>query len=115
MQWLAIARHWTAFTPAIRQRWPEAEEEDLLSLDGTQTTLAAYLARQTGRDITELDEEIEDWRAGATPADIRMDEREDMRNITDSERWIPEGEDVYDNDAAFGDDDQAERPLGRTG
>lgn len=115
MQWIAISKHWTAYIPAILQRWPEAEEDDLISLDGTQTSLASYLAKKTGRPISDLDEELEDWRAGATPADIRMDESEDMRNIDASARYVPVGEDPSDDDAAFGDDGVEPSPVGRTG
>ena len=115
MQWNAIAQNWEAYVPSILQRWPDAEEDDLLTLDGTQTTLAGYLSQQTGRDLVEVNDEIDDWRAGAMPADIKMDEHRDNENIIDSARHVAPGEDVYADDSAFGDETMAERPLGRTG
>ncbi|MGI3164922.1 hypothetical protein [Pseudooceanicola sp. 200-1SW] len=115
MQWPDIARNWTAYVPAVMDQWPEAEEEDLLALDGSRDALAAYLAQATGRDYNDLQDEIASWREGAMPADVRMDESEDMEAISASARYIPEGEDPSDDDAAFGDDGQAETPIGRTG
>ncbi|WP_163850224.1 hypothetical protein [Pseudooceanicola aestuarii] len=115
MQWTAIAQNWQAYVGSIMQRWPEAEEDDLLTLDGTQTTLAGYLAGRTNRDLVEINEEIEEWRTGAMPSDVRMDESRDNHNIGESARHIPPGEDVYNDDDAFGAEEAQDTPLGRTG
>ena len=40
------------------------------------------------------------------PLDARMDETNDDRAIRDSARMIPDGEDVYDDDRAFGGEEQ---------
>ncbi len=115
MQWLAISENWTAHIPAVMQRWPEAREEDLIALDGTREGLANYLALRTQRPPEEIDDEIEAWRAGEVPSDIRMDETRDMENISATERYLPEGEDVFDDDSAFGDEGNPDTPVGRTG
>ncbi|NIZ09887.1 hypothetical protein [Pseudooceanicola sp. HF7] len=115
MQWSAITRYWSAYVPAVMQRWPETSEEDLLSLDGSEDALTGYLIKLTGRPAEDIRDEIAEWRTGATPADIRMDEAEDMRNIEASGRYLPEGEDVYDDDRSFGDDAPADPPVGRSG
>lgn len=115
MQWLAITNHWSAYVPAIMDRWPEADEDDLLALDGTPEELTGYLVKRTGRAYQAIVDEVEEWREGATPADVRMDESEDMRNIAASERYLPEGEDPSDDDAAYGDEETPDQPLGRTG
>ena len=114
MEWKVIRREWTALVPAILQRWPEAEEEDLLQLDGSRESLAGYLVQATGREYDALREEISDWRAGGIPADVRMDAVNDNLNIRSSGRYLGEGEDVYDDDRAFGDDSATEAPVGRS-
>ena len=53
MQWAQISRNWEAFTPAIIDHWPEAEEDDVLALDGTATSLAMYLSEVTGEPATD--------------------------------------------------------------
>lgn len=115
MQWPDIARNWTAYVPAVMDQWPEAVEEDLLALDGSRDALAAYLAQATGRDYNDLQDEIATWREGAMPADVRMDETEDMEAIKESGKYVPAGEDPSDDDAAFGDEQMADRPIGRSG
>ncbi|MWB77432.1 hypothetical protein GLS40_05290 [Pseudooceanicola sp. 216_PA32_1] len=113
MDWTRIKQDWTAFTGAVMERWPEAQEDDLLQLDGTRDALAGYLVQRTGRDAATLQEEISEWREGAEPADIHMDESRDNANIGESARLVAPGEDVYDDDRAFGDDGLAEPPVDR--
>jgi len=114
MDWKVIAKEWPALVPAIMQRWPEAEEEDLLQLDGSRDALTAYLTQVTGSSYDDVADEVAEWREGGIPADIRMDELNDNTNIMASARHVPEGEDVYDDDRNFGDDNEAEPPVGRT-
>ncbi len=114
MEWSVIQQEWPALVPSVMQWWPEAEEDDLLQLDGTRDGLAAYLNNVTGRSYEQVLDEIAEWREGGIPADVRMDEINDDVNIRASRRHIPEGEDVYDDDQAFGDENEAEPPIGRT-
>jgi len=114
MKWNEISADWAGFVPAMMEQWPEAEEDDLLALDGTPGALAGYLAEATGRDRGDVADEISEWAEGAVPSDIRMDEAHDNDAIRDSGRYVPPGEDVYDDDGAFGDDNEAEPPVGRT-
>lgn len=114
MDWKVIEKEWTALVPAIMEQWPEAEEADLLQLDGSRDALAAYLVQATGRDYEEIQDELSEWREGGVPADVRMDELNDDTNIRASARHVPPGEDVYDDDRAFGDDNEAEPPVGRS-
>ena len=113
MDWKLIRQDWTAFVPAILQRWPDADEEDLLQLDGERETLAAYLAGRTGQDYTLVLDDVAEWQMGEEPADIHMDETRDNVNIRESIRHVPPGEDASDDDRAFGDDNSAEPPVGR--
>lgn len=114
MDWKVIAKEWDALVPAIMEQWPEAEEEDLLQLDGSRDALAAYLAQATGRPYDDVQEELSEWREGGIPADVRMDELNDNLNIKESARHVAPGEDVYDDDRAFGDEQEAEPPVGRS-
>ncbi|OWU84933.1 hypothetical protein ATO6_11570 [Oceanicola sp. 22II-s10i] len=114
MDWKAIRREWRALVPSILDTWPEAEEDDVLQLDGSREALIGYISQATGRDYDEVAEEVSEWRTGGIPADVRMNDINDNLNIAASARHIPEGEDVYDDDRAFGDDAEAEPPVGRT-
>ena len=97
-----IQEHWEIFVEAALQEWPEARESDLLALDGTRAGLARYLSDVTGKSPDLLLEEIAEWQSGTMPADIRMDEQLDNANISGSGRFVAPGEDVYDEDEAFG-------------
>ena len=114
MQWQVISENWSAYTPAILDRWPEAEEEDVLALDGSETGLAIYLSSVTGDPSTDTLAQIEDWRMGHIPADVRMDETRDNRNIEGSGAMLGAGEEPMDRDDIYGDDGLAEPPVGRT-
>lgn len=113
MRWSQISSNWKAFTPAILDRWPDADEDDILSLDGSETALALYLSRVTGEPARDTLAQVEDWRMGKFPTDIVMDETRDNENIQHSSRHLGPGEDVYDRDDLFGDDDTATPPVGR--
>ena len=115
MNWPEITRNWTALVPAVMQQWPETEEADLLALDGSRDALVGYLVKVTGRDHADILDELSEWREGAMPADLRMDESEDMQAIAASGKYVPSGEEPADDDAAFGDEDQPSTPIGRTG
>lgn len=114
MQWTQIARNWTAFTPAILDRWPEAEENEILALPPSQDALAAYLSTRTGDTARDLLVQIKDWQMGEIPTDIAMDETRDMTNISQSASNLGDGEVPSDRDDLFGDDNQADRPIGRS-
>lgn len=114
MQWTDIARDWAAFTPAILERWPEASEADVLALDPTENALASYLSDQTGEEKRDVVAQIRDWQQGQIPTDVAMDETRDNSNISQSHRNLGPGEDPYDRDDLFGDDDKSDPPVGRS-
>ncbi|KGM47754.1 hypothetical protein [Pseudooceanicola atlanticus] len=113
MQWAQISRNWEAFTPAIIDHWPDAEEDDVLALDGTATSLAMYLSEVTGEPATDTLAQVEDWRMGHAPTDVLMDETRDNKNISDAARHLGDGEDPYDRDDIFGAEGEAAEPMGR--
>ena len=113
MRWSQISSNWEAFTPAILDRWPDAEEDDILALDGSETALALYLSKVTGEPARDTLAQVEDWRMGRFPTDIAMDPHRDNENISESYRNLGPGEEVSDRDDLFGDDDEAAPPVGR--
>ncbi|MGI3167514.1 hypothetical protein ACRARG_00055 [Pseudooceanicola sp. C21-150M6] len=107
MKWQIISENWHAYTPAVLDRWPEAEEEDVLALDGSQTGLAMYLSQVTGAPATDVLAQIEDWRMGHIPSDVRMDPSRDNRNMDGSAALLGAGEEPMDRDDIFGDDSRS--------
>ncbi len=115
MDWRQVAENWPAFIEAIGTRWPRTEETELLAIDGNRAEFEAYVASRHDLTPSEVREDVEAWLMGELPVDVAMDETRDDANIRGSARHIPPGEDVYSDDADFGDDRTAERPIGRTG
>lgn len=113
MKWSDVADDWGAFEEALLTRWPNLDPDDLAAVDGDRALFNALLGRQEGLSPREADEAIDAWLAGPMPADAQMHALNDDANITESRRSVPAGEDVYDDDARFGDDDSAEPPVGR--
>ncbi|QFU08454.1 hypothetical protein PARPLA_03055 [Rhodobacteraceae bacterium THAF1] len=113
MQWNAVQSNWPAFTEALMQHFPDAQENDLLALEGNRDALVDYIAKVQGVERAEADRQVGEWMQGAVPADVAMDETRDGDNIRASAAHIPVGEDVYSGDKDFGDDQAAEPPVGR--
>lgn len=105
MKWHHVQDNWTAFYEAILEKWPEADESDLDEVDGDQRAFIAYLAEATGQEPAEIRDELREWLAGEIPSDVVMDPTHDNHSISLSAKYVNEGEDVYDDDARFGDDD----------
>ena len=104
MKWHHVAQNWPAFFEAIVDRWPEADEAELEDIDGDQRAFVRYIAELTGQDTDEAVQEIRDWLIGELPSDVVMDPRHDDHSIALSAKYLPEGEDEYDDDARYGDD-----------
>ena len=115
MQWTTVAENWPAFLDRIEQRWPRADRNDLTRIDGDRARFAAYLAQVGELDVAEADSEISEWLEGEVPADVNMNEFRDNDMITESGASIAPGEDVYDDDREFGDDNQSDEPMERSG
>lgn len=104
MKWSHVQDNWNAFHEAILERWPDADEDDLDAIDGDQRAFIDYIARITGQEPGDARDEIRDWLTGELPSDVVMDPEHDNHSIMLSEKFVPEGEDEYDDDARFGDD-----------
>ncbi len=105
MKWHHVAENWPAFYEAIIDRWPDIDEADLDEVDGDQRQFLRLIARVESMETEEAREQIREWLAGEIPSDVVMDEMHDDHSIRNSAKYIGEGEDEYDDDARFGDDD----------
>ncbi|PRY95152.1 hypothetical protein BCF33_0766 [Hasllibacter halocynthiae] len=114
MKWSQVKADWPAFIDAVIDQWPQADREELEDLEGDRAEVRAYLMEATGEDKATVEEEIREWLESDVPLDAIMDESKDNEMIGESGRYIPEGEDVYDDDREFGDDNQPAPPIGRT-
>ena len=106
MRWSHVQENWTAFYEAIQEKWEDADEAMLDEIDGDQRAFIRYIAEVTGQDIDETRDEIREWLAGEIPSDVVMDPIHDGHSIALSAKYVGEGEDEYDDDARFGDDDE---------
>lgn len=106
MKWRHVQENWPAFYEAIKEKWPEVDEGDLDEVDGDQREFIRYLSSVTDQDAQEIRDELREWLAGEIPSDVVMDPSHDNHSIALSGKYVNEGEDVYDDDARFGDDDQ---------
>ncbi|MEI4486487.1 hypothetical protein V8J36_09810 [Frigidibacter sp. MR17.14] len=104
MKWQHVSENWAAFFDAITDRWPDADEAELEDIDGDQRAFVAYIAELTGQETSEAAQEIREWMSGELPSDVVMDPRHDDHSIANSSKYLPDGEDVYDDDERFGDD-----------
>ncbi|MCT4331905.1 hypothetical protein MU516_03360 [Paracoccus sp. YLB-12] len=106
MKWHHVQENWPAFYEAIQDKWPEVDEAELDEIDGEQRAFVAYLAEVTGQEPSEVRDELREWLAGEIPSDVVMDPIHDNHSIKLSSKYVNEGEDEYDDDARFGDDNE---------
>lgn len=105
MKWQHVQRNWSAFYDAIEEKWPAIDVADLDEIDGDSQAFVTYIAEVTGQEPVEARDEIREWLAGEIPSDVVMDPSHDNHSIALSSKYIPEGEDEYDDDSRFGDDE----------
>jgi len=115
MKWSHVQENWSAFIEAIIEKWPEADEAELDEIDGEQRAFIRYISEVTGQELDETKDEVREWLAGEIPSDIVMDPMHDNHSIALSSKYVGEGEDEYDDDARFGDDDEIPDDGDRTG
>lgn len=114
MNWSTVAADWPAFVESIMSTWPRLDQDTVEEIDGDRAAFRAHVMEMTGDDAETVDEQIREWLEAGEPLDAMMDETRDDEQIARSANFIPAGEDVYSDDAAFGDDDVPDRPMGRT-
>ncbi|MFC3061428.1 hypothetical protein [Paenirhodobacter populi] len=104
MKWQHVQDNWKAFYDAITDRWPNADEDELDEIDGDQRAFVDYIARITDQEPGDARDDVRDWMTGELPSDVVMDPEHDNHSIALSEKYLPDGEDEYDDDSRFGDD-----------
>lgn len=106
MKWRHVQENWSAFYEAITEKWPQADSAELDEIDGDLAAFITYIAEVTEQEPAEVRDELREWLAGEIPSDVVMDPSHDNHSIALSSKYVPEGEDEYDDDARFGDDDE---------
>lgn len=106
MKWHHVEENWPAFYEAIQEKWPDVDESDLDDIGGDQRAFVKYLVEVTGQESAEIKEELREWLTGEIPSDVVMDPIHDNHSIALSSKYVGEGEDEYDDDARFGQDDE---------
>lgn len=107
MKWHHVEDNWPAFFEAISEKWPESDPDELDAIEGDQRAFVAYIAALTEQSTADAREEIREWLRGELPSDVVMNPVHDNHSISLSAKYVPEGEDEYDDDARFGDDDDS--------
>lgn len=108
-----FAQDWVQFRDPILTTYPELTDGDLSTADGSTAALARIIADKKGIDAAEAQQGLHELLAGPLPADAYAAPVHDNAAVKDSGDYIPAGEDALSDDARFGDDDQAARPMGR--
>jgi len=115
MDWSQISSNWPALAPAVLTRWPNADEDTVLALDGDRDALVTYISRLEALPEAEAEQRVADWAQTTMPADAQMDPTNDNAAIAGSAAELPPGEEPLDADEAFGDKAGSDQPLGRIG
>jgi hypothetical protein len=113
MTWTEIRETWPALIASLQTRFPELDEDGLVSISGEREELVALLEARSARDRVEAERDLEAWREGPMPSDAYADPSHDNAAVSDAGRYVPEGEDALADDRRFGDDDLPDRPMGR--
>ncbi len=108
-----FAQDWVPFRDPLLTTYPELTEADLQDADGSTTRLAERIAELRGGTAGDAQQELHEFLAGPMPADAYAAPTHDNAAVADSGDYVPAGEDVYDDDSRFGDDDKADTPVGR--
>ncbi|WP_339107294.1 hypothetical protein [Thioclava sp. GXIMD4216] len=106
MKWSHVEQNWTAFYEAITDRWPDLTEDDLEEIDGDRRAFIKAVCDATGDEAEDVAEELREWLAGELPSDVVMDPTHDDHSIRNSAKYVGDGEDEYDEDENFGDDEE---------
>ncbi|MGB3555650.1 MAG: hypothetical protein WBA25_13525 [Jannaschia sp.] len=104
---------WVPYRDPLLSRYPELDDAALEDADGSTATLARTIAERQGIEPAEAQQDLHEFLEGPMPADAYAAPVHDNAAIADSGDYVSSGEDPSDDDARFGDDDNAENPVGR--
>lgn len=108
MKWMYVSENWLVFFEVIIEKWFEVDEVELDEIDGDQCVFICYILEVIGQEIEEICDEICEWLVGEILFDVVMDFMYDGYFIVLLVKYVGEGEDEYDDDVCFGDDDDVE-------
>ena len=108
-----FATDWVPFRDPLLTAYPELKEADLQDADGSTARLAERIAERRGIPAGEAQQGLHEFLSGPMPADAYAAPTHDNAAVKDSDSYVPAGEDVYDDDRRFGDDDKSDTPVGR--
>ena len=108
-----FTQDWVPYRDALLDRFPGLTDADLEDADGSTATLAMRIARIEGTEPADAQQTLHEFLSGPMPADAFADPSHDDEAVAGSGDYIPDGEVAMDDDRRFGDDDQAESPMGR--
>ncbi|MEE4117457.1 MAG: hypothetical protein V2I65_00390 [Paracoccaceae bacterium] len=114
MDWNEIVTNWPALTGSILTRWPGADEDTVLAIDGDRGAFVAYISRLEDIPESEAEERVAEWSQTAMPADARMAPVRDSQTVSESDAELAPGEEPLDADEQFGDETEPDQPMGRT-
>ena len=104
---------WVSFRDPLLTTYPELTEADLEDADGSTMLLAERIAERRGIAANDAQQELHEFLSGPMPADAYAAPTHDDAAVSESDAYVPAGEEVYDDDRRFGDDDASDRPIGR--
>ena len=105
---------WVPYRDALMTQYPDLDDSDLEDADGSTVELARIIAEKSGGTPGEAQEALLEFLSGPMPADAYADPTHDNAAVMESDAYIPVGEDASDDDRRFGDDAEAENPVGRS-
>lgn len=108
-----FARDWVPFRDPILSRYPELDDAALEDADGSTARLARMIAERQDIEPEEAQQDLHEFLDGPMPADAYAAPVHDDAAVRDSARYVPAGEDEFDDDERFGDDGTEENPVGR--
>ncbi|MBF9042110.1 hypothetical protein HKCCE4037_02140 [Rhodobacterales bacterium HKCCE4037] len=115
MNWNDVTANWPSVFPSLRARFPELTDDILIAVDGRRPTLEAAIANEQGMTPEDARAALAEWLEGPMPFDARTHPAQNDEAIRNSGKYVPDQEDVYSDDARFGDDDQVDSPDRRFG
>ncbi len=115
MKWSEVTSNWPSVFASLKARFPYLTDDILLAADGQRRALELAIANEHDLSKAEAREAVDEWLEGPMPSDARTHPAQNNVAMLNSRKYVPAQEDVYSDDARFGDDDQVEQPQRRFG
>ncbi|WP_224814889.1 hypothetical protein [Hasllibacter sp. MH4015] len=113
MKWNDVTANWPSVFASLKARFPYLTDDILIAADGQRRALEVAIANEHDLSHSEAREALDDWLEGPMPSDARTHPTQDNVAMFNSRKYVPAQEDVYSDDARFGDDQTVEEPARR--